>query len=111
MRDNNYRDYGKKKTFRKAPKGGESNSQENSKFSHIEPVQAHPLEVKVYNGNFDRALRIFRAMVQKERVLSSYKDKQSYEKPSDKKRRKRNEMKRKLLELENPRPRSPRKDS
>ncbi|NDD59370.1 MAG: 30S ribosomal protein S21 [Chlamydiae bacterium] len=58
-----------------------------------------PLEVKVYN-NFDRAMKAFRALVQKERVLSTYKEKSRYEKPSDKKRRKRNEMKRKLLELE-----------
>ncbi len=52
-------------------------------------------------------MRTFRALVQKERILSLYKEKQSFEKPSDKKRRKRNEMKRKLLELdmrdENPR--------
>ncbi len=42
----------------------------------------------------------FRTLVQKERILSLYKEKQSYEKPSDKKRRKRNEMKRKIMELE-----------
>ena len=45
-------------------------------------------------------MKAFRALVQKERVLSTYKEKSRYEKPSDKKRRKRNEMKRKLLELE-----------
>lgn len=58
-----------------------------------------PLEVKV-TGNFDQAMRLFRALVQKEKVLSTYKEKSRYEKPSDKKRRKRNEMKRKLMELE-----------
>jgi small subunit ribosomal protein S21 len=63
-------------------------------------VQAKPLEVKVFNNNFDKALRAFRALVQKERVLSTYKDRQSFEKPSDKKRRKRNEAKRKMLTLE-----------
>ncbi len=62
------------------------------------PVQARPLEVKVYN-NFDKALKAFRALVQKERTVSVYKEKQRYEKPSDKKRRKRNERKRKLLEI------------
>lgn len=68
-------------------------------FDYIEPVQAKPLEVKVY-GNFERAIKVFRSMVQKERVLSTYKEKQRYEKKSDKKRRKRNERKRKLIELE-----------
>jgi small subunit ribosomal protein S21 len=71
----------------------------NDKFAHIQPVQAQPLEVRVYNNNFDKALRAFRALVQKERILSTYKEKQSYEKPSDKRRRRRNEMKRKRQEL------------
>lgn len=59
-----------------------------------------PLEVKVYGNNFDKAFKAFRAIVQKERILSLYKQKQSYEKPSAKKRRKHNEMKQKRLELE-----------
>src|SRR5574338_419734 len=90
-----------RKSFsKKAHKGGESSAVVvNDKFAHIEPVQAQPLEVKVYNNNFDKALRAFRALVQKERILSSYKEKQSYEKPSDKRRRKRNEMKRKRQEM------------
>ncbi len=73
-----------------------------SEFAHIEPVQAKPLEVIVYNNNFDKALRAFRALVQKERILSAYKEKQSYEKPSDRKRRKKNEAKRKLSENNRP---------
>jgi small subunit ribosomal protein S21 len=90
---------------RKAQKGGESSAVVvTDKFAHIEAVQAQPLEVKVYNNNFDKALRAFRALVQKERILSLYKEKQSYEKPSDKRRRKRNEMKRKRVEMDNPRP-------
>lgn len=88
-----------RKNSRKASKGGESTPVVvNDKFAHIEAVQAQPLEVKVYNGNFDKALRAFRALVQKERILSLYKEKQAYEKPSDKRRRKRNEMKRKRQE-------------
>jgi small subunit ribosomal protein S21 len=98
MKDN-HKKYGKK-PFKKASKGGETLATVPDQFAHIEPVQAQPLEVKVYGNNFDKALRAFRALVQKERILSSYKEKQSYEKPSDKRRRKRNEMKRKLLELE-----------
>lgn len=90
-----------RRNFKKAPKGGEIQPVTvNDKFSHIEPVQAIPLEVVVYGNNFDKALRYFRAKVQKERILSLYKEKQSYEKPSNKRRRKRNEMKRKLMELD-----------
>lgn len=97
MKDNVNKKY--RKPFKKVLKGGEE-TEPSSKFAHIEAVQAQPLEVKVFNNNFDKALRAFRALVQKERILSLYKEKQSYEKPSDKKRRKRNEMRRKLLELE-----------
>lgn len=92
-----------KKTSRKSElKGGEIVSAVvPDKFAHIQPVQAQPLEVVVYGNNFDKALRAFRALVQKERILSSYKERQSYEKPSDKRRRKRNESKRKLLDFNN----------
>lgn len=90
-----------KRNFKKAPKGGDIQPVDvNDKFAHIQPVQAVPLEVVVYGNNFDKALRYFRAKVQKERILSLYKEKQSYEKPSNKRRRKRNEMKRKLMEID-----------
>jgi small subunit ribosomal protein S21 len=82
----------------KASKGGESVSRVSSTQGPSEAIQAQPLEVKVYGNNFDRALKAFRALVQKEKILSSYKDKQVYEKPSDKKRRKRNEAHRKMME-------------
>jgi ribosomal protein S21 len=90
-----------KKQFKRPLKGGDLENGP-SKFAHIEPVQAQPLEVKITSYMpFDRAFKLFRSLVQKERVLSTYKEKQSFEKPSDKKRRKRKEMKRKLHELEN----------
>jgi small subunit ribosomal protein S21 len=73
----------------------ESSTQMDKSTYPSDAVQAAPLEVKVYGNNFDRALKAFRAQVQKERVLSYYKEAQTYEKPSDKKRRKRNEAKRK----------------
>lgn len=82
--------------LKKALKGGEFASHDSK---NNEAVLAQPLEVRVYNNNFDKALRAFRALVQKERILSTYKEKQAYEKPSQKKRRKHNEMKRKILEL------------
>lgn len=88
-----------KKTFNRPLKGGEFTGPSKSEMLAHEPVQAEHLEVQVF-GNFDKAFKIFRSLVQKERILSLYKEKQSYEKPSDKKRRKRNEMRRKLLELE-----------
>jgi len=81
-----------KKSSPKVLKGGEVDSHE--------PVQAQHLEVKVFHDQFDRAFRAFRTLVQKDGILSVYKEKQRYEKPSDKRRRKRNEHKRKLFELE-----------
>ena len=88
-----------RKNFKKASKGGDIVAVVPDKFAHIEAIQAQPLEVKVYGNNFDKALRAFRAQVQKGRILSSYKERQSYEKPSDKRRRKVNESKRKQLEF------------
>lgn len=88
----NYNNSGKNKKYKK---GGES----KIKDSGVEPVQAIPLQVKV-NNNFDRAFKAFRALVQKERILSIYKEKQRYEKPSDRKRRKINETKRKMMDLD-----------
>lgn len=99
MKDQNRRN---KRNFKKAPRGGETTPvavNDKQSAGPGDAIQAQPLEVKVYGNNFDKALRAFRALVQKERVLSSYKEKQSYEKPSDKRRRKINESKRKQLEL------------
>lgn len=93
----------RRNNFKKPLKGGDNQAvvvvSDIHKAGPGEAIQAQPLEVKVYGNNFDKALRAFRALVQKERILSSYKEKQSYEKPSDKRRRKRNESKRKLLEV------------
>lgn len=66
-------------------------------MSASETVLTEPLEVKV-NGNFERAMKAFRAIVQKEKVLSDFKEASRYEKPSDKKRRKQNEAHLKRLE-------------
>ena len=100
MKDQNKRN---KRNFKKAPRGGETTPvalvSDKPVVGPGDAIQAQPLEVKVYGNNFDKALRAFRALVQKERILSSYKEKQSYEKPSDKRRRKINESKRKQLEL------------
>lgn len=79
-------------------RGGDSIAVSSRKFP-TDAVQAVPLEVKVYN-NFDKAFKAFRALVQKEKILSLYKEKQTFEKPSDKMRRKRNESRQKLFEME-----------
>lgn len=53
-----------------------------------------PLQVEVRSSlrdDFDKAVKLFKTLVQREKVISNYKDRQSYEKPSDKKRRKRRE--------------------
>ena len=82
----------------KAKKGGDNESRDSSTQLTSDAVQATPLEVKVYGNNFERALKTFRSLVQKERVISTYKEKQTYEKPSDRRRRKKNEARRKALE-------------
>lgn len=69
-------------------------------MNNHEPVIAKPIEVKIYKEkDFDRALRAFKAIVQKEKVLSLYKEKQAHETKSQKKRRKQSEAKQKRLEL------------
>ena len=88
--------YSNKKNSKTISKGGDNIASESN--SAPAELEFHPLEVRVYNNNFDKALKAFRALVQKERILSLYKEKQSYEKPSQKRRRKKNESKRKIME-------------
>jgi ribosomal protein S21 len=57
-----------------------------------------PLQVEVYGNNFDRAFKTFRSLVQADGVLAKYKEKQGYEKPSVKKRRKHAETMQRLYE-------------
>ena len=85
-----------------ANKGGDFKATASSTVIS-EAFQGVPLEVKVYANGFDRALKAFRSLVQKERVLTLYKEKGTYEKKSDKDRRKRNEAKRKQEEIDHPR--------
>ena len=79
-------------------RGGDTFNNSSKNFHEMDEIEAKPIEVVVYNNSFDKALRAFRSIVQKERILSLYKEKQTYEKPSDKKRRKRAESKRKHFE-------------
>lgn len=73
--------------------------EDRSEDSSLDPIQYQPLEVRVYN-NFDRAVKAFKSLVQKERTLSIYKERQRYEKPSDRKRRKKSEAIQRRLESE-----------
>ena len=50
-----------------------------------------PIQVEV-GSNFEDAIRRFKSQVQREGVLSLYKEKQRYEKPSERKRRKKREI-------------------
>lgn len=52
----------------------------------VEPFR--PLQVTVEDGRFEECAKLFKSIVQKEKVLLLYKEKQSFEKPSVKKRRK-----------------------
>jgi small subunit ribosomal protein S21 len=80
------------KPYNRQSRGGDTKAVD----SH-EPIQARPLEVKV-GDNFDKAFKIFRSIVQKERVISTFKERQSYEKPSVRRRRKRAESQQKRNE-------------
>jgi len=61
-----------------------------------------PLQVEVRSKSkedFEYAVRLFKNLVQREKVISNYKERQYYEKPSDKKRRKRREAEDKRLSM------------
>ncbi len=82
-------------------------SDKSEKKTHVEhrdlgeTVVYKPLEVRITDSSyesFQRGSRIFRAMVNKEQILSYYKKANTYEKRSDKKRRLVNESRQKHLE-------------
>jgi ribosomal protein S21 len=49
-----------------------------------------PLQVEV-TGSFEEGLRHFKSKVQRSKILTLFKEKQSYEKPSERRRRKKRE--------------------
>ena len=74
-----------------------------SGFRPIDLSYFEPLQVKVRGPSkeeFDESSRIFKSVVQKDKVLSLYKEKQQYEKPSIKKRRKQREAHERRLSAE-----------
>lgn len=85
--------------MKKSKKNTKSVVSQNSGPQEMDFSYFSPIEVIVYN-NFDKAMKAFRTLVQSEKVLSIYKEKQAYEKPSDRKRRKHNESIRRTIENE-----------
>lgn len=63
---------------------------------YLDQSAFEPLEVKV-TGSFEEAFRRFKTQVQNEGVVATYKARQSYEKPSERKRRKRREAEERRL--------------
>ena len=62
------------------------------KNSNFESLNLKPLQVNVEDFNsFEEALKYFRLQVNKERIFSIIKQKSAYEKPSERKRRKKRE--------------------
>ena len=59
-------------------------------------IFAKPLEI-VVTGSFEDACRRFKTLVQNEGVIADHKSKQTYEKPSEKKRRKSREAEERRL--------------
>jgi small subunit ribosomal protein S21 len=66
----------------------------------IDPNYFRPLQVQVFGNGFERAMKTFRQIVQSDKILSDYKEKSRYEKPSDKKRRKQAEALQRIYEEE-----------
>lgn len=66
----------------------------------LEAPTIEPLQVVVERGNFEDAFRRFKALAQKERIVGQIKEKETYEKPSEKKRRKKREAYERKLMME-----------
>ena len=63
-----------------------------NKFSNLEPAKVEPIQVLVEDCySVEDAIRKFKAKFQRERIIGQLKEKSAYEKPSEKKRRKRRE--------------------
>lgn len=76
-----------------------------TKKHHLYGTQAQlsPIQVTLRGTtkeDFEQAFRAFKKLVNNEKVLSLYKEKQAYEKPSVKKRRKRKESRERKMAME-----------
>lgn len=68
-------------------------------FLDDDKLKFKPLEVKV-GSNFEEAFRRFKSAFQRERIIGQLKEKEGYEKPSEKKRRKSREARERRLMLD-----------
>ena len=57
------------------------------------------MEIKVYNNDIDRALKVLKRQLQKEGLFKELRKRSFYEKPSDKKKRKEKEARKKWNKL------------
>lgn len=62
-----------------------------NKISVSEEVEVLPLEIHIHNNNFEDGFRKFKSLIQKEQIITNYKQRMAYEKPSEKIRRKERE--------------------
>jgi len=75
------------------------------KGPNTEDLHFSPLEVKIPHDDqgrdrFEMHIKRFRAKVTKDRIMSDWKEHQSYEKPSERKRRKRRESAQRKRKME-----------
>lgn len=70
------------------------------KIMEVHEMGFRPLEVTVRGDNLEDAVRRFRTLVQSDGLLLRLKERERYEKPSDKKRRKSREAQRRAHQLE-----------
>jgi small subunit ribosomal protein S21 len=59
----------------------------NRKNYNNGPVEVQGLSVEVKNGDFNRALRKFKKMVQEDGILQELREREYYEKPTTKRKR------------------------
>ena len=96
-----YREYeysNSERSSQRPLKGGDSNFAQTGIPG--EAIVCTPLQAVNYDNNFERMFKTFRAMVQKEKIVSQIKENRAFEKPSDKKRRRVKEAARKRFEDE-----------
>lgn len=68
-------------------------------MNNTKEVECRGLEVQI-TSSFEEGMKRFKSMVQKEKILSLYKERMRYEKPSVKKRRKHREALERQMETE-----------
>ena len=64
------------------------------------PGEKRGLYVEVRNNDVNKALRIFKKKIQEEGILQEYKERQHYEKPSEKRRKEKQAGRKRWLKLQ-----------